>query len=115
MTSIPGLPGESDPSFRTGDRGWMRLDDLVLEAVAWLDADGVELSPYVVKATVQLTRHMLDCNSDWGEGGELFLAVHEQLRRAGVLLQAHHVQRIVRVYASVVALLDIRDVLELGA
>jgi len=92
----------------------MSLDDLVLEAVAWLDADGVELSPYVVKATVQVTRRMLDCTDDWGEGDELFMAVHGALRHAGVLLQLPQVQRVVRVYASVVALLDIRDVSELG-
>lgn len=113
MAPIPGIPGASEPSFRTGERGWMSLDQVVHEAVAWLDTDGIELSPYVVKATVQLTRRLLD-GGDELVGDALYLRVQLQLRQAGVLLQPGQVERIVRVYASVVAILDIRDTSELG-
>lgn len=113
MAPIPGLPGASEPTFRTGERGWMSLDEVVHEAVAWLDVDGLELSPYVVKATVQTTRRLLDAYEEV-EGDELFDRVHDHLRRNGVLLQRAQVERVVRVYASVVAILDIRDTSELG-
>lgn len=117
MAPIPGLPGASEPAFRTGDRGWMSLDDVVQETVSWLAADGIELSPFAVKATIQVTRRLLDASPELAEPDEptgLFAQVQQELRRAGVLLRPGQAEQVVRVYASVVALLDIRDVSELG-
>ncbi len=113
MTAIPGIPGCAEPSFRTGDRGWMSLDELVREVVVWLHADGRELSPYVVKATVQITRSLVGTDDSW-EAEDLFPQLVTAVRRAGVILQPDQVEQIVRVYASLVAMLDIQDVSELG-
>lgn len=113
MGPIPGLPGASQPSFRTGRRGWVGLDQVVHEVVAWLDADGVEASAHVVKVTIQVTRRRLDGACELA-GGELFEAVRLDLHAARVILPAARVEQIVRAWASVVALLDIRDTRELA-
>ena len=113
MANIPGLPGASQPSFRTGSRGWVSLDQLVHEVVAGLHADGFDLSPHVVKVTVQLTRRLVD-GSGAPTGEELIAAVQRQLPHARVLLPAAQVERVVRAYAGVIAILDIRDTQELG-
>ncbi|MCK6502610.1 hypothetical protein L6R53_04315 [Myxococcota bacterium] len=113
MGPIPGLPGASQPSFRTGRRGWVGLDQVVHEVVAWLAADGVELSPYVVKVAIQVTRRRLDGASELA-GAELFAVVQVDLRSARVVLPLDRVEQVVRAWASVVALLDIRDTRELA-
>lgn len=112
MAAIPGIPGGGDPEFRSGRRGWLRLDDLVREVVAWLGADGVELSPYVVKVTVQVARRQVD-GAEPLLAPALFEAVHAEVRRLGVLLHAAQVERIIRAYASTLVLLDIQDVSEI--
>jgi len=112
VAPIPGLPGCAEPSFRTNVRGWMTLDDLVHEVVAWVRADGASLSPYVVKATLQVTRDLVGRDQDW-DAVHLFPEVQRGVRRAGVLLPAAEVERVVRVYAALIAMLDVQDVSEL--
>ncbi|RME22794.1 MAG: hypothetical protein D6798_14990 [Deltaproteobacteria bacterium] len=113
MSPIPGLPGRAEPSFRTTGHGWLTLDDLVREVVAWVRADGVTLSPYVVKATVQVTRDLVGTRGDDWDAADLFAEVQRGVMRAGVLLPVAQVERIVRVYATLVAMLGIDDVSEL--
>jgi len=51
---IPGIPGASEPSFRTRDRVWIALDDLVYETCTKLEELGFSLSPYSCKAAIQI-------------------------------------------------------------
>ncbi|MCB9778223.1 MAG: hypothetical protein H6742_06650 [Alphaproteobacteria bacterium] len=106
MPPIPGLPGATSPSFQSDGRGVLGLDDVVHEVVAWLDRDGLSLSPFAVKATVQVMRAELTAR-DEGDLAALLRSVHVELRRQGVLLQPRQVERVLRVYASVIALLGI--------
>ena len=56
---IPGIPGASEPSFRTRDRVWIALDDLVYETCSKLEEEGVLLSPYSCKAAIQVSRQLM--------------------------------------------------------
>lgn len=109
---IPGLPGGGEPSFRSGHRGWLTLDDLVVQVVERLGAEGLALSPFAVKATLQLTRRLVDGAVEVA-AEDLYAAVPAELRRAGVLLPAGQVEQVIRAYARLVAELDIRDVAEI--
>lgn len=106
MAPIPDLPGATSPTFQSDGRGVLGLDDVVHEVVAWLDRDGLSLSPFAVKATVQVMRDVI-AERDDERLAPLLAQVHGDLRRAGVLLRPHQVERVLRVYASVVALLGI--------
>lgn len=108
---IPGIPGASDPSFRTRLETWMGLDSFVYKVVERLAQDGTALSPHAVKVTIQIARYVL--SREEGLAGDALIAdVHGRLRKARLLLQPGHVQQILRVYASLVAEIGIEEVLE---
>ena len=56
---IPGIPGASEPSFRTRDRIWIALDDLVYETCSKLEELGLAISPYACKAAIQISRQLM--------------------------------------------------------
>ena len=111
---IPGLPGASEPTFRTRDRHWMGLDTLVFEVCMRLeDESGFVVDPAVAKATIQLARHLV-VNEDGLEGEALLEEVAVRLRPLRVLLKAFHVGAILGAYARLVVELDITETCELG-
>ena len=60
---IPGIPGASEPSFRTRDQVWIALDDLVYETCTKLEVLGIVLSPYACKAAIQVRLMPILCCS----------------------------------------------------
>ena len=110
---IPGVPGGSEPSFRTRDCRWMGLDLLVMETHGIVVEGGWDLSLHVVKATVQVARWVVQEPVE-RETEELIQQVVERLRERGVILQNEHVSEILTAYAQVVAMLDILEINELG-
>ena len=110
---IPGIPGGSEPSFRTRDCQWMGLDTLVLETCEQLDGEDWDLSPHVVKAAIQVARWVVEELEDEGVE-ELVEAVCQRLRCRRVLLSHGHVQAILTAYARVISSLDIAEINELG-
>ena len=111
---IPGIPGASEPSFRTRDQVWIALDDLVYETCAKLETQGIVVSPYVCKGAIQVSRQLMlvGCAS---EGDELARDVSERLKRRGVLLRPELTRAILRGYGHVVMGMAIAEVLETGS
>ena len=62
--SIPGIPGASEPAFRTRDARWMGLDALVHETRASLVAEGTNVSLIAVKSAIQLARQVVQEPTD---------------------------------------------------
>ena len=89
---IPGIPGSSEPSFRTRDAQWLGLDTMVRETVVELAEQGLTLSPYVVKATVQVGRMAVQgpCGRDVDA---LVESVQMHLRDRRVLISADHIAK----------------------
>ena len=112
MSRIPGIPGASEPSFRTRDRRWMDLDTMVLETCMHLAQDGDEVSPLVVKVTVQVARRLVVLHDDLG-GPDLIEQVRLGLHARHVLISGVLVTRILKSYAAVFLELDILEVSEM--
>ena len=111
---IPGIPGASEPSFRTRGQIWVALDDLVYETCTHLDTFGVIVSPYVCKGTIQVSRQlMLVGTPSAGEG--LAEEVAMRLRERGVLVQPGLVGQILQAYGHIIMGMDIAEVLETGS
>ena len=108
---IPGIPGASKPTFRTRDRQWIGLDTMVRETCGELSEEGFDLSPYVVKVTIQTGRIVVsgpeDANVDW-----LVEGVQEQLRERRVLISDAQVQAILTTYAGIIATMEIEEINE---
>ena len=105
---IAGLPGASEPSFRTRDNALVSFDTLVGRVV-----EGVEqpLSHEVVKATIQCARHVV-CSVKDLDGASLAELVMRDLRRFHILLVQPLIEAILACYAGLVARLDIAEVVE---
>ena len=108
---IPGIVGAAEPSFRTGDRRWMGLDSVVWETTAKMEERGVELSPVVVKATVQVARATVG-GPEGPQGQALVELVTERLHHRRVILPVRTVREILVAYLAVVAELDVQEINE---
>ena len=90
----------------------MSLDTLVWETCDTLRGRGLEVSPGVVKATVQIGRHLLQQHEQL-RGPDLIDAVVTRLRRERILLSAATTGAILHAYATVyqeMEVLEISDV-----
>lgn len=110
--SIPGIPGASEPSFRTRDAHLVGLDALILETCGRLARAGMPMSPMVVKAAVQVAREILHALDEGPERDELVAQVTQRLRRRYVLLTPAHVSAVLENYGRLVLELDITEVTE---
>ena len=111
---IPGIPGASEPSFRTRDQIWIALDDLVHETCERLEEKGVIISPYVCKGAIQVSRQLMLVGST-SAGEVLVNEVSLRLRQRGVLLRPELAADILRAYGMVVMGMEIAEVLETGS
>ena len=110
---IPGIPGASEPSFRTRGQIWVALDDLVYETCTHLDTFGVIVSPYVCKGTIQVSRQlMLVGTTSAGEG--LAEEVAMRLRQRGCWSSQAWWVKSYRPTAIIMGM-DIAEVLETGS
>lgn len=108
---IPGIPGAPEPSFRTGDRRWMSLDTLVIETIGALAEQGHEMSPMVMKATIQVARQLVVVHEGLA-GDALVDEVVLHLRRRHVLLSKRAARAALVAYIRVVAELDVVEISE---
>ena len=111
--SIPGIPGASEPTFRTRDARWMGLDALVQETVTVMKEEGVEVSLVAAKTTIQLGRIVVQEPIE-RDSDELIGAVYRRLRGQRVLIPIEVVQKILATYAQVIVTLDVLEINELG-
>ena len=111
---IPGIPGASEPSFRTRDRIWIALDDLVYETCSKLEELGLAISPYACKAAIQISRQLMLVDSP-ALGDELAAEVSLRLRQRGVILRQELTREVLRAYGHVVMGLQIAEVQETGS
>ena len=111
---IPGIPGASEPSFRTRDQIWIALDDLVYETCSKLEELGILVSPFACKGAIQVSRQLMLVDSP-SAGDELARDVSQRLRDRGVLLRPELTREILRAYGYVVMGMEIAEVLETGS
>jgi hypothetical protein len=112
LMSIPGIPGVSEPHFRTRDRRWMGLDTLVIETCKELESDGHILSPHATKATIQIARLVVQEPIE-RETEQLVTLVVARLRTQKVLMSDDLVRSVLTTYARIIAVLDILETNEL--
>jgi hypothetical protein len=108
---IPGIPGASEPAFRTRDQELFGLDRVVREVCARLADEGVDVSPPVVKTTVQIARGLMLAGSPLG-GKALIDDVQLRLRGCRIILSTDLVWAVLAAYGHTVVYLDIADVVE---
>jgi len=108
---IPGLPGASEPSFRTRGRALFSLDTLVTEVCDRLAADGLKVSAWVAKAAIQSARRVI-CGQPTLDVEELALRVSAELRHHRVLFVPDMVEEVLVTYVRLVIELDIEEVYE---
>ena len=108
---IPGIPGASEPSFRTRDRRWMGLDSLVRETCAHLSEEGLEVSPVAAKATIQLARFVVQEPIE-RDTEALVETIVGRLRARCVVMPANMVLAVLTTYARVIVLLDVLEINE---
>jgi hypothetical protein len=111
--TIPGIPGVSEPHFRTRDRRWMGLDTLVLETCKQLESDGYTASPHAVKATIQMARMVVQEPIE-READALVTIVVGRLQMQKVLMNEDLVRAVLTTYARIIDVLDILETNELG-
>jgi len=106
---IPGIPGASEPTFRTRDCQWMGLDTLVMETCADLEEEGWVVSPHAAKVTIQVARCTVQGPVEL-DTPSLIAAVREGLRPRYVLLTEEQVEAVLTAYARVVLTMDIAEI-----
>ena len=111
--SIPGIPGASEPAFRTRDSRWMGLDALVHETRASLVAGGENVSLIAVKSAIQLARQVVQEPTDRSTE-ELVVTVTERLQHRKVILPIDVVRGVLNAYARVIVELEILEINEIG-
>ena len=109
--SIPGIPGASEPSFRTRDRRWMGLDALVHETCAHLQEDGLNVSPVAAKAVIQIARFVVQEPIE-RDTDELVSTVVDRLRARRVVIPASMVLAVLTTYTRVIIVLDVLEINE---
>ncbi len=110
---IPGIPGASEPAFRTRDARWMGLDALVRETCAFLEEDGIVISLIAAKATIQLARRTVQEPLERDQD-ELCSVISDRLRSRRVLMPVPSVRDVIQAYARVIVSLDILEINEIG-
>ncbi|MCB9758831.1 MAG: hypothetical protein H6739_03245 [Alphaproteobacteria bacterium] len=108
--TIPGLPGASEPTFRTRDRSLFSLDMLVREVCERLVDDGLNVSPRVAKAAIQCARRWI-CEREELDVDALSLLVSRDLRHHRVLLIPDMVSEVLVTYVRLVIELDVAEVM----
>ena len=109
--SIPGIPGASEPSFRTRDQRWMGLDALVHETCANLEEEGVMVSPIAAKAAIQIARFVVQEPTE-RDTSELVGTVVDRLRARRVVMPASTVLAVLTTYTRVIIVLDVLEINE---
>ena len=108
---IPGIPGASEPSFRTRDRRWIALDSLVRETCVHLEEEGLTVSPVAAKAVIQLARLIVQEPVE-RDSGTLAETIVQRLRARRVILPANTVLAVLTAYAHVIVVLDVLEINE---
>ena len=111
--SIPGIPGASEPAFRTRDARWMGLDALVQETVTVLKEVGFDVSLIAAKATIQIARFVVQEPVE-RDAAALVSAVQDRLRARCVLMTSELVREVLTTYAQVIVVLDVLEINELA-
>ena len=109
--SIPGIPGASEPSFRTRDRRWMGLDALVHETCATLKEEDIVVSPVAAKAAIQIARFVVQEPTERNTT-DLVETVVNRLRARRVVLPADIVLAVLTTYTRVIIVLDVQEINE---
>jgi hypothetical protein len=110
---IPGIPGASEPSFRTRDARWMGLDSLVQETCSTLEDEGLTVSLIAAKATIQIARSVVQGPVDRTQE-QLSAVIADRLRARRVIMPVEHVSQILEAYAQVIVSLEILEINEIG-
>jgi hypothetical protein len=108
---IPGVPGASEPAFRTRDARWMGLDTLVQETCTLLAEAGIDVSLVAAKAAIQVARSVVQ-GPDGHEADALISVVTDRLRGCGVLLPSSCVKAVLTTYARVIVNLEVAEINE---
>ena len=110
--SIPGIPGAPNPTFRTRDRVYVSLDQVIVELCEELGEEGLVVARSVAKTVVQCARFYL--RAEKGPQGleEISDAVFRDLKMHRILLVPHRVRQVLTAYGRVYASLQIEDVTE---
>ena len=110
--SIPGIPGASNPSFRTRDRLVVSLDQLIVEICEELKVQGLPVAPFVAKTTVQLARKALFRAGSDVDMDDLNQTVFEELKLHRILVIPSRVGMIIKAYGAVFSEMQIEDTVE---
>ena len=110
---IPGIPGASEPAFRTRDARWMGLDAVVQETVTVLKEEGFDVSLMAAKATIQIARFVVQEPVE-RDTDALIATVQDRLRARCVVLPADIVREVLATYAQVIVVLDVLEINEFG-
>jgi hypothetical protein len=112
---IPGIPGAPNPTFRTRDRVYVSLDQIIVELCEELQAEGLLLSKQIAKTVVQCARSYLQCDEGVSDMEGLCQAVFEDLKPLRVLFVPDRVRQVLTAYGRVYASLEIEDVTDMEA
>ena len=113
--SIRGIPGAPNPTFRTRDRVYVSLDQIIVELCEELGREGLLLSRQIAKTVVQCARCYLHSEDGISDMEGLCKAVFEDLKAHRVLFVPHRVEQVLVAYGQVYASLEIEDVTDLEA
>ena len=111
--TIPGIPGASEPVFRTRDARWMGLDALVYETRSSLIAEGADVSLVAVKSAIQLARQVVQ-EPVARSTDELIVTVSDRLQQRKVIMPIDMVRRVMSAYAAVIVELEVLEINEIG-
>ena len=111
--TIPGIPGASEPAFRTRDARWMGLDAMVHETQSSLAAQGVDVSLVAVKSAIQLARQAVQEPVERSTD-ELVVTVAARLQHRKVIMPMDVVAEVLNAYARVIVEMDILEINEIG-
>lgn len=110
--SIPGIPGASNPSFRTRDRLVVSLDQLIVEICEELRSQGLSVAPFVAKTIVQLARKTLAQSPGDVDMEALSETVFQELKLHRILVIPARVRLVVQAYGQVFSEMQIEDTVE---
>jgi hypothetical protein len=112
---IRGIPGAPNPTFRTRDRVFVSLDQIIEEMCQELSREGLLLSQQIAKTIVQCARCYLHSEDGLSNMEGLCEAVFEDLKAHRVLFIPSRVEQVLTAYGRVYASLEIEDVEDIEA
>jgi hypothetical protein len=112
---IRGIPGAPNPTFRTRDRVYVSLDQIIEEMCQELSREGLLLSQQIAKTIVQCARCYLHSEDGLSNMEGLCEAVFEDLKAHRVLFIPSRVEQVLTAYGRVYASLEIEDVEDIEA